>query len=351
MPEKDSQSNSQEQQREEQFSQEQYDLLKHCSDTKDMTDWNKWRGAHPDEQILLKGATLENANLRFANLKHADLGGAHLENASLDGAHLENAHLVDAHLENASLGGAHLENADLYGAHLENAFLGFANLKNADLREAELQGINLSKGQLQDTDFSRAIVDGRTLIWDCEVNRKTKFDGVGLGNIRISPQEKQLLEYNIRRMNWEKWYKGKVGRTWKIWIREVVTGPVRIFWWVSDYGRSTGRIALTFFGFAALFALVYYFIPGLVVDLHVTGHSVLDFIRACYFSIVTMTTLGFGDMYANRESWAGHILLMLQMLLGYVLLAALVTRFAALFTAGGPAGLFEEKELKDEQKQ
>ncbi len=59
------------------------------------------------------------------------------------------------------------------------------------------------------------------------------------------------------------------------------------------------------------------------------------YVRPVYFSIVTMTTLGFGDMYANKGSIAGHVILALQVILGYVLLGALVTRFAVLFTAGG----------------
>jgi hypothetical protein len=43
---------------------------------------------------------------------------------------------------------------------------------------------------------------------------------------------------------------------------------------------------------------------------------------------------------------------MLQVILGYVLLGALVTRFAVLFTAGGPAGRFaDEKTLFDRLKQ
>ena len=58
-----------------------------------------------------------------------------------------------------------------------------------------------------------------------------------------------------------------------------------------------------------------------------------------------MTTLGFGDIAANPDSWAGQLLLMAQVIFGYVLLGALVTRFAVLFTAGGPAGKFsDEKE-------
>lgn len=47
--------------------------------------------------------------------------------------------------------------------------------------------------------------------------------------------------------------------------------------------------------------------------------------------------VGFGDMHANALSIPGHVLLTLQVLLGYMLLGALVTRFAVLFSAGGPA--------------
>ncbi|UCC23437.1 MAG: hypothetical protein JSW23_05130, partial [Planctomycetota bacterium] len=46
---------------------------------------------------------------------------------------------------------------------------------------------------------------------------------------------------------------------------------------------------------------------------------------------------GFDDIAANPDSWGGQVLLMVQVILGYVLLGALVTRFAVLFTAGGPA--------------
>jgi hypothetical protein len=87
---------------------------------------------------------------------------------------------------------------------------------------------------------------------------------------------------------------------------------------------------------------------GIVDDLSVEGHEPLWHYfgllvaRPVYFSIVTMTTLGFGDMYANKGSIAGHVILAVQVILGYVLLGALVTRFAVLFTAGGPAGRFSK---------
>jgi len=156
------------------------------------------------------------------------------------------------------------------------------------------------------------------------------------------------LEYNIRRMNWEEWY----GKQPKLkWL-------VKPFWLMSDYGRSTKRIAFTFFGLALVFANIYYHWarlapPGIVENLLVDRNGVdvqwwLVPLRTLYFSIVTQTTLGFGDMYARAQSICGHILLSLQVILGYVLLGALVTRFAVLFTAGSPAGEFTVKEQKSE---
>lgn len=47
--------------------------------------------------------------------------------------------------------------------------------------------------------------------------------------------------------------------------------------------------------------------------------------------IVTMTTLGFGDIRAAPGSVPGYALLTLHVIFGYVLLGALVTRLSILF--------------------
>ncbi len=339
------------------YNEEQYKILKRCSDKKDITEWNKWQEEHPDEKVLLGGADLykahlENADLERAHLENAYLVRAHLEYAYLEGANLENADLLIAHLENADLEGANLQGADLSGAHLQGADLPGANLENAHLLEAyledahltgaHLEGARLIRAAIQGADFSRAIVDGKTLIWDCNINRKTNFEGVGLGSIRIHPRQRQLLEYNIRRMNWEEWY--TKGCWWQRILKRLF---IWTFWLISDYGLSTWRIILTFFGLAVVFAVVYWVWPSCVMVNNVVG-DIRGFWHALYFSVVTMTTLGFGDIAANPDSWGGQTLLMLQVILGYVLLGALLTRFAVLFTAGGPAGKFTEKTAKSE---
>ena len=383
------QSDREENKPKQRFSEEQYQMLLRCSEKEDITEWNEWRVNNPEKDVLLEGAKLgesylrsallnkgdvewdnkkcnltgevylEGAILLGARLESANLRDAHLENAKLVGANLENAILAGANLENAKLVVANLENAILVGANLENAILGYANLKNAklwgtNLENAELELANLENAilvgaNLENANFEGATVDGKTLVWECELDRMTNFQGVGLGSIRINPQTKQLLEYNIRRRNWEKWYREHPQIKWL----------VKPFWLMSDYGLSTSRIIFTFFGLALVFANIYYHWgriapPGIVRNLFVGENGVavpwwLVPLRTLYFSIVTMTTLGFGDMYANAHSVWGHIMLSLQVILGYVLLAALVTRFAVLFTAGGPAGKFAEEKKETPQ--
>ena len=353
---------------------EQYRMLKRCSEKRDVAEWNAWRGENQNTEIRLTGADLhrvrlrgailtdahlEGAELWHAHLQRADLLRAHLEGATLWAVHLEGAWLQNAHLDEAHLRGAHLEGARLWGTHLEGAKLSEAHLEGADLFKANLQGALLEnarlqgaalrrvrmegaafvEARLQSADFNQAMVDGNTLITGCLIDKDTDFSSVGLDAARVEPGIKQLLKYNVRRRRWEEWYERHPRLAWL----------AESFWWMCDYGQSTGRIVGVFFGLALLFATIYYvwglFMPtSLVQNLFEDGEGTLPGwlipFRALYFSIVTMTTLGFGDLHAHSRSLPGHILLTFQVLLGYVLLGALVTRFAVLFEAGGPPGRF-----------
>jgi len=348
---------SQQSQDDRKFNQEQYDLLLRCSKNRDISEWNEWREDNENVQLHLEGASLPKAHLAGANLmdahlegaqltravlKNADLYGAHLDKANLYGSNLERAELRCCYLRGANLRGASLEGADLEGASAQRAVFVNANLAGANLKYSSLSGSVFREADLRGADLRHAIIDDNTLFWNCTVNRRTDFRGVALNVLQIDAGTKQCLEYNIRRMNWEDWYRIHP-------LRQIL---VRSFWWMSDYGRSTGRVMLTFLALALGFAAVYYICgvlhpPGIVTNLFEGPEGPVPTwlvpIRVLYFSVVTMTTLGFGDMYANCQSLLGHVLLTLQVLLGYVLLGAIVTRLAILFGSGGPSAKFSNE--------
>lgn len=105
----------------------------------------------------------------------------------------------------------------------------------------------LSKADLRDANLHIVRVNGKSLMWDCLVSRETNCEGLALGSAQIDPATKQLLEYNVRRTNWERWYKDHNFLRW----------PAGLFWLASDYGRSTGRVVSMFFSLALAFAALY----------------------------------------------------------------------------------------------
>ena len=227
-----------------------------------------------------------------------------------------------------------MKGINLTRAHLKESVFIYVDLRGANFCQARLEGAHMEYTQLQGADFSSAhldsahfvlaVVDGSTLFWNCIVDANTDFNSVGLDNARINPETKLLLQYNIRHLNWKKWYKNHCIWRW----------PINIFWLISDYGRSAPRVMGVFFVLAFIFALIYWLYPSLVIVNNVIG-DLRSFLHSLYFSVVTMTTLGFGDIAANPDSWQGQVLLTVQVLFGYILLGAIISRFAILFTAEG----------------
>jgi hypothetical protein len=344
----------------------QYRMLSECSKAQDVARWNEWRQGRRDEELWLCGVDLTKARLNKANL-----GSAHLEGTVLAGARLEGAVLCDTKLDGAVLWQAHLEGANLWRARLtgaklwrarlhkaallharlDDAFLVEADLQDADLSHAglegavlshvNLRGAKLNSARLQGADLQFALIDGATRVSDCEVDRDTDFTGVGLDAGRIEPGLTQLLRYNIRRHRWRDWY-----RQGPKWIQALKWAFVNSFWWISDYGQSTLRISLAFTLLALAFAVVYYCCPDWVQGLN-ESRGFVPGLHAFYFSVVVMTTLGFGDVHARPDAWQGQALLIVQVILGYILLGALITRLSVLFTAGGPSARFTERKPSD----
>jgi len=332
----------------------QYRLIRACSDAGDPGQWNRMRRRDPDVPVRLAGADLaecglDGANLSAASLNGADLAGATLRGANLSSARLARADLAEARLDGADLSGAELDSAALWraglggarlagacvdGANLRGACLTDADLSGASGRRCDLSGADLVGADLRAADLSFAVVDGATMLVGCRVDRRTDLTGVALGAARIAPELKQLLDYVVRRRSWQR----LCGRgPWP--LRVVKSLLILPFWWLSDYGFSTRRIAATFCALAVIFAGVYCIWPEWVMSDGAAPSSV-NFLYALYLSALTMTTFGFGQVHADPTCTEGQVLLVAQVAVGYVLLAALVARLVIVFTAAGPAGTF-----------
>jgi hypothetical protein len=110
-------------------------------------------------------------------------------------------------------------------------------------------------------------------------------------------------------------------------IRKFLDKKLYFFWWLfADYGRSFLRWAGWSLFFAFLFGLLY----TLCFQLEQTSEAFLGqppgLWSSLYFSIVTFTTLGFGDIVPANI--AARILVTIEVILGYIMMGGLISIFA-----------------------
>ncbi|MDA3798356.1 MAG: pentapeptide repeat-containing protein, partial [Kiritimatiellae bacterium] len=302
-------------------------------------------GDLPDDSILKKQINihLEGAVFNGARLNSIKLRYAHLSNSLFYNVHLEKVELIDVQFNNAKLSGVYLPRAYLQGVNFANSKWSRINLRNARIFTSNLADLTCQYIDITDkTEFN-----------ECNLNSTSIFENTSIGVIKNNKVKSQLT-YAIRRFKWEKWYQEEREDKTKDSVKYKL---LRLFWYCSDYGYSTKRIVGSFMIAAAFFAFVYWSVG--LYDFFVHGRSdpcwgmveglfqldgktlmsplsFLAIVRSFYFSVVTMTTLGFGDIYASYDNIIGHIVLAIQVIIGYVLLAVLVTRMSVLFSNDGP---------------
>ncbi len=317
-----------------------YDLLVQCSDIGDFSDWDKWRKQNNYERIFLQGANFshknfEKANLSNINFDYADFSFSFLSLVCFDNSDIRDTDFRKAWFSNGSARNTDFSCSDMRSSTINGTKFIKSRMIETDLRGASakyvnIEGTDLHHAKIESADFSFAIVDGETLIDTIDIDRRTLFISVGLSSARLRSGLLDTLNYNIRRNRWEEWY--KTGNFFNRIYRNLF---IHLFWKISDYGRSTGRIIYIFLTLALMFGILYWFNPDIITNMH-SNDTIIKAFHTVSFSVVTMITLGFGSMNAAPTSLLGHITVAMQIIAGYTILAALVSRIAIMFDSDGP---------------
>jgi Ion channel/Pentapeptide repeats (8 copies) len=182
---------------------------------------------------------------------------------------------------------AHLENASLFRAHLEHAHLCGANLTNVDVTRLTYLGPPLLEYRHR---VMRNRYQGIRGLDSCYGNRIFVRDAA----------DQDYLD-TIENQLHSRWGK------FCFWI-----------WGLTDYGRSFMSVIV----FASILVCIF---GGAYSHWHQmisAGDRCPTPFTPYYFSIVTYTTLGFGDVRPNNM--AGEILVSMEVILGYVTLGLLL---------------------------
>ncbi len=312
--------------------------------------WNAWRqenpGIHPDlsgvdlSEEDASGFNFSETNLREADLYQTDLEGTNLKLADLCGADLSAAKLVGADLYKCDFTGAFLTEADLsatyagsadfcgadlrgakfVGANLTEANFGSANLMSARLRDADLTRCDLKGSDLRHADFSGALLvemhygNSRTM-------RGNYFGISGLettsGNalfVRDAADQDYLdtMEHRITGMP----------PGFDRFVKKTFFGA----WGLIDFGRSLVTPVIYAAGFVIFFGAIFALDMFLGWGLFNYEGTARSWLTPFYFSVVTYTTLGYGDVTPTHL--VGEFLIVVEVILGYTTLGLVLSILA-----------------------
>lgn len=276
---------------------------------------------------VLTGVDLSDARLSGADLRGCSLRGSTLEGAQFVGADLTGADLTDCRASGAVFGQADLTDtsffgADLSGASLSSSTLHGADLRAADLDQARLREVDLTKADLSratitEVDLTDAVVTGARFN-DADLSRSElrglkhfeTADWIGVSVLDIDFSGAYLVRREIMDQNY----------LFEFRTRDQLHSILYKVWKAtSDCGRSVTRWAAMTVMVALLFAVFY-----TIVDIDYGPNRTA--LSPLYFSVVTITTLGYGD--ALPKSLVAQILVMLEVAVGYMMLGGVLSIFA-----------------------
>lgn len=239
---------------------------------------------------MMQGLQLKQANLKNIRLVRRGCSvGYDMRDADLYHANMDNAHLFNINLSGSSLMKTKLNNSKLHKANLQNTNLLGVKLANARIDNikigSELQQEVIAKQADLENDREKAIdnYEQSEEIYR-NLRKAAELDGLHILAGRLAHQELVM-----RRKQYAPYSKDRL-----------VSKAVDLF---CGYGESPMNV-IVFSLAMILFCAILYFIFGIkeadtIVKMSLSNSFVdnlYNFFSTIYFSVVTFTTLGYGDI-------------------------------------------------------
>lgn len=274
-------------------------------------------------------ANMNRVNLAKTNLSHAVLQEASLEKAILDecefmGSDLSYAGLNECSAKMCGFGGVNLAQASLINADLSDAVFSRSIMVSADLRASDLRRARLSEADLSNAIFTRARLEESDLKQSNVLN--TNFELANMKGCRLlgirNFKKADWIGADIREMDLRgaylvRRYIADENYLFEFQTQSRLNKIIYWAWWVtSDCGRSLMR----WFVWLVVATLVF---AGIYTQVNIDYGAHETWFSPIYFSFVTLTTLGYGDVVPS--TFSAQVFVTLQAITGYMGLGGLLS--------------------------
>ncbi len=234
------------------------------------------------------------------SLKNADLTELNLVNHNSK----EGYDLSHADLYHAKLCGAHLFHLNLHGASLMKADLRNANLHCANLEDCNLLGVKLTNARIENVTWGEQLLQEKNADKACrEGNHEEMLDLLEQAEEIYRNLRKEAEIQGLFETSGYFFYKEMVMRRYqlpRLSFQRIVSQVVD---WFCGYGERPLNVVLFSLLLIGINAVLYFFLGiqsnAQVVQINLSATlytNLINFLECLYFSVVTFTTLGYGDL-------------------------------------------------------
>lgn len=274
-------------------------------------EWNNYRKNNPNWRPYLSDENhyedLRAVKLCYKNEQEVwrgiDLSGSMLFGADFSNADLHNVNFMDSNLSHAILNDTELKYANLTNANLRDAHLQRTSLYKTKIIGSDLRGADLREAHIFSIIYNRKEMNGRYLgvrgLESCYGDAFFKRDA----------QDQDFIDTVEK--HWTRGWKKVLFKMWK----------------VIDFGRSITRVAIIAFLSSIIFGVIYWLDWFYSLGLLNYSNSANSWLTPLYYSIVTFTTLGFGDVTPTH--WIGEMIVILEVISGYITLGLILAIIAS----------------------
>ncbi|MBL7069064.1 MAG: pentapeptide repeat-containing protein [Candidatus Omnitrophica bacterium] len=300
------------------------------------------------EAVLEK--KLKRFNLHKAVLNDVELARADFREANLTQTNLASTNLFDTDFSNADLVGADLSGCDLTGADLSGADLTKADLSGARLWHADLSGAKLVEANLSAADFWQArLCDAR--LWRADISKSlslskksfqckekrffTNYRVYEDGYVAAEETYRNLKRYFISEGRYDdaSWASFKEKTMEKIRLRkawDMKYIPMAIMGLLCGYGERPQRIILSSSFIIIAYAAIFFLLKSITAS--ASNAFSFNFGDYIYYSVVTFTTLGYGDIIP-KTSTIFRLIAVSEAFLGAFLMGLFIFTLARKYSA------------------
>lgn len=291
------------------------------------------------------GCNFDEQNLKYTNFEKCPIYKSSFNKAKLENSIFNKASLIGSQFNEATMTSMQCKNTNIVKCEFKKTIMNRSNFakskfNSTELKRADLNLSNLTQAKFIDSNLSEAKLERvsiqETLFYNIDVNKETSFLFSNLKKAEWVNNRSLIREFE------EKQYIHDL----YIYYRDnnTMLRLLDIWKYTSNYGKDIKRWIFCSIG-VILFFSSFFFLDHIISCF--CGTSPLYSFLCCeiiprfdikyqtllsplYFSAVTFTTLGFGDIVPINA--AGQLLVMLEVIIGYVMLGGLVSIFANIFS-------------------